>query len=184
MLGQKQITSAVTVNSNWKICSHNEYPNMIAEDKAKFNDLITAGIVITDFATYKANDYKSFDACGVLLVYITDNDVIGEDVSPDVKTSYIRTLDDIRAYTDVVQYSSDPTVRYPIVVYGTPLIYNFMNEYIDEMYITILKNDSEDSDEVFEDVTLDTSFELRASDGPYTSSNNFDYEFLVYQKIE
>lgn len=176
---ENNIKVLVTVDTNWNISDNNNPTNMIKEDRSKFDDLTKNNIVIMDKNMFLEMDNTPLDS-RVNIVY-----------SPEDENSYsfneeLNSMIYIANSIEEIDLAINKilsTIEANITVFGHKEIYDLFSEYTDEVYITILSNDSSSLDK-YPDPSLDESYMNTGGDGPYTNEENgIVYEFLIYKKI-
>ena len=68
-------------------------------------------------------------------------------------------------------------------VIGGAMIYNFLMPYVDKMYVTEI-NEEFEGDTFFPKINTEVWKETSRIKGPKDDKNNYDYDFVTYEKIK
>ena len=68
-------------------------------------------------------------------------------------------------------------------VIGGAMIYNFLMPYVDKMYVTEIDEEFE-GDTFFPKINTEVWKETSRIKGPKDDKNNYDYDFVTYEKIK
>ena len=138
----------------------------LPEDLKRFKNLTTGHTIIMG--------RKTFESLGRVLpnrkhIVFTQN--------PDFKVND-ENVKVVHSMLEIQEYIEDKEENFVI---GGAMIYNLLMPYVNKMYVTEIHKDFE-GDTFFPKINLDIWKEVSREKGEKTDENDFDYDFVIYER--